>query len=304
MKKQVLALAITAATSMSAFAEADVYGSLRIKLTTGDSTTDISNDVSRIGLKGSVDTDLDGVTALYRFEAGVGSDAAKGASQNEAGLSSRLAYVGLTSEEMGTVMVGQIWTNYYSMVTGATDVTTNTSGWQSPFFRADSAFAYVSPEMGGLTVAAAVTSDADQTTDGEGEAERYMLTGSYAAGPLTVALGLTEQAAETAEDYIGLSVAYSADALYLAALVQQVETDVDGAESSTPFELAATYALSDADSIAAAYHDDDDDMTTGYTVEYSHAMGDATTVYATIATEMVDGGDDTTDFGLGLKVGF
>ncbi|WP_221793524.1 porin [Oceanobacter mangrovi] len=307
MKKQVLALAITAVASASAFAEVEnsIYGSLRLKLTTGDSAADISNDLSRIGLKGSSDTDFDGVKAIYRFEAGVGGgDTVRGDASNEANLNSRLAWVGLTSEDYGTLKVGQIWTNYYSFVGGVTDVAISLTNDTQPYFRADSTVAYVSPELSGFTFSAAVTSDTEQTTGGEGEADRYLVTASYSNGAFGVNLGMVEEGLETLEDTLGLSVTYTADALYLAALVQTKESDVDGADSRTPFELAGTYSFDDKNALAINYYDQDDEVETGYVIEFTSKIGAMSTVYANIDTAMYDGGDDTTDYTVGLKVDF
>ncbi|MGY8869897.1 MAG: hypothetical protein ACKVJE_05605, partial [Pseudomonadales bacterium] len=71
MKKSLIALAVAGALTapMVAQADATLYGSLRLKVVAEENKDlDVADNASRIGIKGSVDTNIDGVKAIYRGE--------------------------------------------------------------------------------------------------------------------------------------------------------------------------------------------------------------------------------------------
>ncbi|WP_028292213.1 porin [Oceanobacter kriegii] len=308
MKKQVLALAIAAATSAPAFAveaTTDFYGSLRLKLTDGsDSAMDVTNNFSRIGIKGSVETDLDNVKALYRYEVGVGKWDAddESATANEGNIRSRLAWVGLEGD-FGTVKIGQDWTPYAQALTFTTDIMSSYSPY--PFiaahYRADSQISYYSPDFGGFSFAAATMTDTDKNT-GE-NVDSFELTGTVKADMFTVSLGTIQEASDTMADVISLGVSMTAGDLYLGVLAEQLD-DTDTTDSQTYLSFAAQYNVPTGAIAAYAYDLDDDAGSTGFAAEYQHSLGDATTVWVEFANDSTDDADDVQNYSVGLKVDF
>lgn len=311
MKKSLIALAVAGALTapMVAQADATLYGSMRLHAGSGtNSDLNVENDASRMGIKGSADTSIDGVKAIYQLEAFIGRDNGTDTTlnQNEAtfGVDGRLAYVGLTGG-FGTVAVGQQWTPLYSMVTGATDMTINETGETSQYLRVDSAVAYVSPNMGGFTVAAVVVGDgrsaAEVAANDTSDADHYQLVAKYAVGGFTVAAGMHEASLDAGTDVKALSASYTMDALTVAALYQDVE--VGTAKSRNPYELAASYTMG-ATKLIGTYYDQDATVdTNGYNLEVQHKLGNQATVYANYNSDEV-GTVDTNAYGVGLRVDF
>ena len=307
MKKQVLALAIAAATSAPAFAletTTDFYGSLRLKLTDGsDAATDVSNNYSRIGIKGSVETSLEGVKALYRYEVGVGADQEdESDTANEGNINSRLAWVGLEGD-FGTVKIGQDWTPYAQALTFTTDIMSSYS--PGPFigahYRADSQISYYSPDFGGFSFAAATLSDTDKTT-GENVGS-FELTGTVKADMFTVSLGTIQEANDDIADVISLGVSMTSGDLYLGVLAEQLD-DTDAEDSHTYLSAAAQYNVETGAIVAYVYDKDDEAGSNGFAAEYQHSLGDATTLWVEFANDSTDDEDDVQNYSVGLKVDF
>ena len=110
----------------------ELYGSFRPSLRfssydgDGEDETDLKDNLSRLGVRGSVDL-ADGWSAFYRGEWKVliGDDDDDGADLGDA----RLAYVGFGTP-MGEVAFGQRWNTYYNIVGEVTDIYLHAS---SPF---------------------------------------------------------------------------------------------------------------------------------------------------------------------------
>ncbi|MCY0965748.1 porin [Parathalassolituus penaei] len=308
MKKHLLAIAVAAVTALPAVADMNttVYGSLRIYTSAGDQQDlDISNDSSRIGLKGTVDTALTNVKALYQVEAQVGTDNGvdSNAAQNEAsfGVDGRLAYVGL-SGDFGQVTAGQQWTTMYDMVTGTADLTINVSAEAQQFFRMDSSVAYVSPEMNGLQFGASVYADSE--VDSGEDTDHFQLAAKYNTGNLTLAAGLDRASAQELPDVQALSATYVVDNLTLVALAERLKTDLADSEASYPFELGASWNFApDQTLVLTHYNLDNATDDNGYNLELRSGLGKGTTVYTNLQADNV-ADEDVLAYGLGLKVDF
>lgn len=311
MKKQILAVSIMAAmaaasTSVLADVDSRLYGSLRLYASSGDAKDlDISNDASRIGIKGSATTAIDGMKAIFRLEAAVGNDNGtdSSATQNEAsfGVDGRLAWVGLEGD-FGRVVVGQQWTTLYDMVTGVVDVTINTDGETFRYWRADSALSWLSPDMAGLQLALATFADADDSSSEK--ADHYQAAVRYKLGDLTLAAGFDRAADPTLEDVLALSANWVAGDLTLAALVQRTRTDLAGAKALQPYEMVLSWALaSDQTLMITGYDQDDADNHRGFNLELHSALGANTTIYTNLESDYADSGDALAG-GVGLKVDF
>ncbi|RVU32961.1 porin [Neptunomonas marina] len=292
MKKSLIALAVAGALAapMVAQADATLYGSLRVMVVDQeDSELNVADNSSRIGIKGSVDTGIDGVKAIYRGEWKVNT--ADGADFG----AGRLAYVGLTGG-FGTAAIGQQWTPYYTFVTGATDILDGKSTAPTQdVFRTGNAIAYVSPEMGGFQ--GALVAIADDNANGE-DVDAYNVAAKYSVAGFTVGASLlTDEASDN--DMTAVSAAYAAGPLYVAALYQDKE-----AADVKQWELAGSYAFGDT-KVLANYIDFDNDGN-GFGLEVQQKLGKQSRVFANI----YEVNDDAEDMGkkdaisVGMRVDF
>lgn len=251
MKKSIIALAVAGALAapMVAQADATLYGSLRLKAQKVDGAgTDIADNVSRIGIKGSVDTNIDGVKAIYQGEWKVDT-----ADSGDFG-AGRLAYVGLTGG-FGTAAIGRQWVPHYSWVTSTVDIMDgNNTGVTSPVVRSGNMVTYVSPAMGGFQAAAGVIADDASPTAEEGNgADGHNILAKYNIAGVTLAASRLNLNSD--EDKVianGLSVAYSSGPAYLAAVAQRWTADFEGMdkESVNLYEVAGSYAFGDTKLLA------------------------------------------------------
>lgn len=223
MKKlTLLAAAALCAAPLVATANPVLYGRVNINLVNedvdgGDSTWDLENNSSRLGVKGSEDLG-NGLSAIYQFEFNV--DAADSGALDKG----RLSYVGL-SGGFGTFAVGRQWTPYYNTV-DKTDVF-QVNGMNETYLgpsRVGNAVAYVTPDFSGFSAAAALIVDGDGSGEDNGEDVDYTnVSLDYAAGPLSVGFSwLRDSAAES--DLYGLGAKYNFGSF---ALIGQYENDND-----------------------------------------------------------------------------
>ena len=311
MKKSLIALAVAGALTapMVAQADATLYGSLRLKVVAEEKKDlDVADNASRIGIKGAVDTNIDGVKAIYHGEWKVNG---AGASEADFG-AGRLAYVGLTGG-FGTAAIGQQWTPEYSFVTGVVDILDgNSTALTVDLFRASNVISYVTPNMGGFQAALAVVANHtdDSTTfavnkdtgavavgagpDGE-DADSYHVAAKYAMAGFTG--GVSYISNETADDMnrTAVSVSYAADALYVAALYQDKE-----ALDDNQYELAGSYSFGNTKLLANFAKEGD---AKGYGIEVQQSLGKQARVFANYLEENEDAGDGDT-FSAGMRVDF
>jgi len=201
MKKSLIALAVAGAFAAPAFAatsNVDVYGVMNIAIEDKDSsgfTPGVIDNVSRIGFKGTEDLG-GGMKAVWQIEQGLGGNSAA-SGVGGGSLATRNTFVGL-SGGFGTALMGRHDTPY-KISTGRLDIFGDTVGdyntgrldgveliANAHDARSPSAVAYISPDMSGLTIAAAlVMVDAagkDKTVDATS------IAAMYANGPLYASL--------------------------------------------------------------------------------------------------------------------
>lgn len=234
MQKKLIALAVAGLASSAAFAQVTVYGvldgtfdsvSVSSPVTAGDKlkrTSRVSANSSYFGLKGSEDLG-GGNTALFQFEIGTGFDSGAALS------TSRDSFVGLSSQTVGTVLLGQLTGPTRGLgaavdvYAGATGIGTNgaiigklannllgANGANSQFAntacvnrsstcvsvfdsRWKNAIAYVSPTFAGFNFTGAVVANENRTQDGAAPALDTKGTDfgvKYVAGPLMAAVTL------------------------------------------------------------------------------------------------------------------
>jgi predicted porin len=200
MKKSLIALAVASAVSAPAFAatsNVDVYGQLTVsydylntdnKLPAADKKLHrISSNASRFGFKGSEDLG-GGLAAIWQIENQLDMDGASFST----GL--RNTFVGLKSDAMGTVLLGN-YDSPYKTATGKLDIFADTAGdfnnisgnvqGATPFDqRLKNTVQYMTPSFNGLSGALAY---AAQNETGNGIAANpstWAINGMYENGPL------------------------------------------------------------------------------------------------------------------------
>lgn len=247
MNKKLLVIAVGAAVAFPAVALADgptVYGKMNVTLEmndvdpaptapNNDSKWVLDSNSSRLGVKGSYDLDVGGLSAIYQAEFGINVD-------DEVGpFSQRNIFTGLKGS-FGTIQAGKFDTPLKTSQ-GKADQFNDLDGDISSFMtgdeRANNIVQYTSPELAdAITINAAFIPNEDQNDfDGNGENEN----------------GLT--------DSISLSVVYQTDSLYVA-LAQDLDnfyegldadasigpidiTRLTGAYKTAAFELGAIYQM-------------------------------------------------------------
>ncbi|MDR0996132.1 MAG: porin, partial [Zoogloeaceae bacterium] len=186
MNKKLIALAVAGAlASAPALAQTNVtiYGSIDMGFShRGDNVASgvssknaIDSGISagnRLGFKGTEDLG-NGLKALFTLEAGFEADT--GDSTQSKRLFGRQAFVGLTSDTLGTVIAGRIYTPHYSLLSKIDPFAAGTVGQYRNVMnaglkvggenvfdptRVDNTVAYVSPSFSGFNVTAAYSTNA------------------------------------------------------------------------------------------------------------------------------------------------
>jgi predicted porin len=202
MKKSLIALAVASAVSAPAFAatsNVDIYGQLTVsydylntdsKFAGADEKLHrISSNASRIGFKGSEDLG-GGLAAIWQIENQLNMDGGSFTT----GL--RNTFVGLKSDAMGTVLLGN-YDSPYKTATAKLDIFADTAGdynnivgnvtgaFSTPFDqRLSSTVQYMTPSFNGLSGALAY---AAQNESGNGifaNPSTWAISGMYENGPL------------------------------------------------------------------------------------------------------------------------
>lgn len=292
MKKSLIALAVAGALTapMVAQADATLYGSLRVKVeNVKDQELNVADNSSRIGIKGSVDTNIEGVKAIYHGEWKVNT--ADGADFG----AGRLAYVGLTGG-FGTAAIGQQWTPYYSFVTGATDILDgNSTAPTQDVFRSGNMIAYISPVLGGFQFAGGVIADDDASGE---DVDLYNVAAKYSVAGFTVAASHLANETANDADKTAASVAYENGPIYVAALYQNKE---QAASDLDQWELVGSYSFGDTKLLAN--YADMDNSAKGYGLEVQHKLGKQARVFANYYDENDEAGDDDA-VSVGMRVDF
>ena len=195
MNKKFLAVAIAAvmAAPLTVSAEAVMYGQVRVSVDhVKEDVTSVQfrNHHSRLGVRGSEDLG-NGLKALYAMEFGVDIGGVGGANTlnnpahefgGGANLSNRNAFVGLAGN-WGTLILGRHDTPL-KISTGRLDYFADTVGDNNLYYtenladrRANGTIAYITPSMGGLTIATAIVPG--ENDQARGLADAYSVAAMY-----------------------------------------------------------------------------------------------------------------------------
>ncbi|MDR0996228.1 MAG: porin, partial [Zoogloeaceae bacterium] len=202
----------------------NVYGDYDRAGKSASSKNAIDSGISagnRLGIKGTEDLG-NGLKALFTLEAGFDADTGEQAQGGR--LFGRQAFVGLTSDTLGTVIAGRLYTPHYSFLSAIDPFGAGTVGQYRNVFgtgyrterggenlfdptRVDNAVAYVSPSFSGFNVTAAYSANAigqegslrkgewdtnpatpDYGSGNDGDARVYAVMPRYTNGPLDLAV--------------------------------------------------------------------------------------------------------------------
>jgi predicted porin len=274
--KKVLSLAIAAVlvAPVAAMADSTVYGKVRVAtdFVSNEANTDalgnqvdevgLSDQSSRLGIKGSEDLG-NGLKAIYKMEFGVKVGDELGT------LGARNAYVGLAGN-FGTALAGRHDTPL-KMSTGKLDLFADTiadydtssagiAGHTGLFQdrRADGVLAYISPSMGGFTIAGALV-QVDSTED---FLNAYSLAGMYSNGPWYASVAVEElensvitPGATQDEFQTRLGFGLLDMAGFTAAVVYETRDDIDGTagKDNEAWQLSGGYNFAGAHMVKAMY---------------------------------------------------
>lgn len=308
-----------------------VYGSLRPSLTYsdfGDDTTyDVTDFLSRVGIKGHVDI-REGLTAIYRGEWDTDIEA-----DGDFG-DARLAYVGLKTG-LGQIAIGKQWDPHFNTVAEVTDIFNHRS---SPFaydeispFRTNQMVTY-SAQMGGLSLQAGARFDGapdnsaggaeDNSTEPD-DADAGSVGIGYRMGPLYAGVSYLEVQHAEDREQIFMGIAASMDVsenLYLAVTYQDIEDDdravtggvVDLDQSS--LDIAAAMALGGGYKLKASYFDWDGDEDEhadvggrsfdGYNLTLENQLNKNVRVYTEWLQRDIDDVDEHDHISIGLRYDF
>jgi predicted porin len=228
MNKKLIAIAIAAAVSapaMAATSNVEVYGLLSagvdsVTNANGNGTATVSGSTnragrvsdyaSRIGFKGSEDLG-NGLKGIWQIEQAVAINGGNGTNSNGnisgtdgafAGAGLRNTFVGLSSKDMGTALIGKHDTPYkmstarldqfgdtlgdYNGLMGAgynpISGNTNSNGYFD--LRPANVAAYITPNFSGFSAVAAYVFGGANATSGSASGNAYSMAAMYDAGPL------------------------------------------------------------------------------------------------------------------------
>jgi len=262
MKKSLIALAVAGAMTAPIVAQADatLYGSIRVGVANVDTGSNadwqVTDETSRIGIKGDVDLGLEGTTGFFQFETRLRADDGTFAGSTEG--NARLALVGAKGA-WGTAQAGRMYTPHWLWTSAVADASWNyaaASTIREVGLRQPNTLAYISPDMGGFQVAGAaimggIAGAAAAGNNNDENMDAYNVAAKFSAGGAFV--GVSYMSVDSALtggsdfDILGVAASYSMDAFKVYARYQD-EEDVVGAGPINDIEtvqLGGAYTVGD-----------------------------------------------------------
>lgn len=313
MQKKIIALAIAAAVSAPAFADnanVTIYGTADMSydyISTGTtaagvaglSKSNVSSNVSKLGLKGSEDLG-GGLAAVWQIEQQINMDNTGGT------FGTRNTFAGLKGD-FGTVLLGRHDTPYKlatrkldpfgdsiadnrSLMGGVTANTTKDSATAAFDGRQPDVIAYVSPDMNGFTGAIAYVNLAEgNTTSAQAKSDALSLAGMFKTGPFYAGLGYEEHKlssiAGTKESAWKLGLSYDIDAFTLGLVYEKTSDNLATSFAHNAYYLSGNYKMgmdaikfgyTKAGQIGAAVNTGANQFSLGY----DHGLSKRTKLYA------------------------
>ena len=279
----------------------------------GDSSTDITDALSRVGIKAKTQI-TETLSAVLHGEWDV--DIENNGNFGDA----RQAYVGLQSEGLGMVAIGKQWDPYYNLVAEVTDIFYHRA---SPFgydqqgpFRSTNLVTYAN-SIGGLKINAGMQVDGVSGSKDDGKhsdnVDAASVGASLRSGPVYIGVSYLRQNMDDdgiERDSFGVGGSLNViDNLYLAATYQYITDNHDDGSELNPFTLdvAASYSFGGGvKALAGFFMSDPDDGSElmGYNVTLIKEVHPALDVFAEWVLTDEDQGDDVNTFSLGFRYDF
>ena len=278
----------------------------------GDSSTDITDALSRVGIKANTQI-TETLSAVLHGEWDV--DIEDNGNFGDA----RLAYVGLGSESLGMVAIGKQWDPYYNLVAEVTDIYYHRA---SPFgydqegpFRSTNLVTYAN-SIGGLKINAGMQVDGVSGSKDGGEhsdnVDAASVGASLRSGPFYIGVSYLRQNMDDdgiERDSFGVGGSLNVmENLYLAVTYQYITDNHDDGRELNPFTLdvAASYSFGGVKALAGYFMSDKDDgdELMGYNVTLIKEVHPALDVFAEWVLTDKDQGDDVNTFSLGFRYDF
>jgi predicted porin len=331
-KKLALVAAMAAGFVSAAQAQSNItiYGRVnttveRIEVD-GDTSTEVRNNASRIGFKGTEDIG-NGLKAHFVIEHGFDSSTGAQTTDNVAGgFWGREATVGLTGN-FGTVRLGNMpaseayfaTADYVSMHnhdTGTSSDAFYALGFTLATGKLVNAIAYTSPVINGFRFDAQITEDGDVINiPGVGNtalARRTVLAANYDAGPLHLGAGY-----ESFDDAKSITIRglYEMGAITFGGYIEQNSGDVAGVDvDRLNIRLAGMYTMGASEfhlnyGNAGEINDVADTDAQQYTIGYNYNLSKRTKLYGFYTAIKSDSGlyigaEEFSSFAVGLRHNF
>jgi len=304
MNKKIIALAVAAVFSTSAFADSsnvEVYGQASISFDRTDngtgSSNQISDNVSRVGFKGSEDLG-NGLSAIFQIESAVSLDSdANGTST----LGTRDSFVGLSSSDMGTIIAGRHNTPYKDSTEGADVFHDTIADYRSLMgvaavgvnhnFRAPNTVMYTMPAMDGFSGSIAyIPFSEGQFTVATASGLSLAAAADIADIDLSFAFQEFKNIGPFGDKQKAwkLGAGYTLDAININAVYENMTSAglfIGNVDDHSALYLSGKYTMgSDAVKVAYArvgdYNNAVDTGAKQYTLGYDHSFSKRTTVFA------------------------
>lgn len=243
MKKSLIALAVAGAMTAPMLAQADatVYGTAQARLIDKDGDDlDMKMAKTRLGVKGTVDNDIEGLTTGFQFEWEFDANDEDGVDNgidttinDEVSVRKSLVYM---KGDFGQVTFGR--QNSVSEVMDLSFAGENGGEFNMNGDRVGNGISYATGSINGFEAAVGIVMDVN-SNDADEDVDAIQLGLTYAANGLTVALGYSdvETSATTTNNYdlTGLKVVYAMNDFSVGAAWQ--EKDFDGAATNVDTEV-------------------------------------------------------------------
>jgi predicted porin len=279
----------------------------------GDSSTDITDALSRVGIK--ADTQItETLSAVLHGEWDV--DIEKNGNFGDA----RLAYVGLRSEDLGMVAIGKQWNPYFNTVAEVTDIFYHRA---SPFgydqqgpFRSSNLVTYAN-SFGGLNVNAGMQVDGTSGSKDGGthsdNVDAASVGAGLSSGPVYIGVSYLRQNQDDNDldrNYFGVGASLDvSDEIYLAVTYQYIADNFDDGSDRNPFtlDIASSFSFTPGVTVLAGFFmsdKDDGNELIGGNLTLVKEVHPALDVFAEWVLTDENQGDSINTFSLGFRYDF
>ena len=252
------------------------------------------NNSSKIGIDAS-EAISEGITGFAKLELGVDTD-----DSNNNPFDSRLAYVGLNHDSLGSLSAGRQASPFTTNVSGHTDVfeVYGSSADQNLFARDTNTIAY-SKSVGAITFDGLVKIDGSTGKDGIDVQEGTL---TFSEGPITASAGVSNDRVNNI-DYYGAGITLEATSTGMPVTIGYAYTLKDTTTDVSGNEVVASYTTGKA-KLTGGYGKVED-STAYYTAGLSYGVTESLSTYVEYQHEDNTGSTiDTDSYSTGLKFTF